>query len=96
VDLVGFVDFRSLAEAGIDGSSARLGLFRIFERTLSDAEMHERPRWPSKTSCGTNEVVDGDSVERYTVTVREGRPTICLLYLMISWTIWRRTVITVF
>lgn len=38
MDLVGFVDFRPLAEAGIDGSSARLGLFRIFERTLSDAE----------------------------------------------------------
>lgn len=36
--LVGFVDFRPLAEAGIDGSSARLGLFRIFERTFSDAE----------------------------------------------------------
>lgn len=38
IDLVGSVDLRLYAEAGIDGSSARLGLFRIFGRTLSDAE----------------------------------------------------------
>jgi len=28
-----------LRRPGIDGSGARLGLFRLFERTLSDAEM---------------------------------------------------------
>ena len=29
-----WLEFRLYAEAGIDGSSARLGLFRIFGRTL--------------------------------------------------------------
>ena len=68
MDLVGFVDFRPLAEAGIDGSMHVLGFFGYLNGPfLMQKRRQLRPRGPSKISCRTNGVVDGNSVERYIV-----------------------------